>query len=190
MLDFTPVLNREITIAELSAALTIGDLGDLTNEMVDTMLEAIAGCIDADVTFEPLDSEADDPVAVREEEKHMPWTLGHVIVHTTASAEEAAFLAAELARGVIREGRSRYETPWREVTTIAQCCDRLKESRRMRLASLELWPEAPHLETVIELGPQKEPFNPMARFVTGLAHDASHIDQIHKIVGQVKVARL
>jgi hypothetical protein len=42
----------------------------------------------------------------------LPWTLGHVIVHITASAEESAFLAAELARGVHRRtGRSRFEVP-------------------------------------------------------------------------------
>lgn len=46
---------------------------------------------------------------------HLAWNLGHVIVHTMASAEESAALAAELARGVEYHGRSRYEVPWETV---------------------------------------------------------------------------
>src|SRR5688500_9125816 len=79
---------------------SVNDLRRLTNDMVDYMLDLISDCTDEHVTFEPSDPEADDPVAATPEEVRMPWTLGHVIVHTTASAEESAALAAELARGV------------------------------------------------------------------------------------------
>ena len=112
---------------------------------VDKMLALIAECKDADVTFEPVDPEAHDPYAESAEEVELAWTLGHLIVHTTASAEESAALAAELARGVGFHGRSRSEIPWQEVTTVAQCRERLAESRRMRLASLGMWPARPSM---------------------------------------------
>jgi hypothetical protein len=119
----------------------------------------------------------------------LAWTLGHVIVHTTASAEEAAFVAAEVARGVTwRGGRARYEVPWSHVTTIQQCRERLEESRRMRLASLELWPRPPHLENTYE--PRAGYLhNCVSRFVAGLVHDDSHLEQIGKIVAQARAAR-
>src|SRR5512137_2015138 len=144
MLNFRAVRNGETTFADLVADLTIDDLRDLTNELAGTMLRMIAGCADADVVFEPLDPQADDPFAATPEEVHMPWTLGHVIVHTTASAEESAAVAAELARGVEYRGRSRYEVPWQEMRTIAVCRQRLVESRRMGLAGLGMWPDRPH----------------------------------------------
>ncbi len=58
----------------------------------------------------------------------LAWTLGHVIVHLTASAEEAAFLGAELARGVEPHGRSRYEVPWRTLVTIEGARARLQRA--------------------------------------------------------------
>ncbi len=147
MLDFTPVRNEEMTYAELVEGLTVKDLHALTNEMIDKQLELIADCNNSDVVFEPQDPAADDPYAVEPDEKDMPWTLGHLIVHVTASSEEAAFLAAELARGVpYEQRRSRYEVHWTTIKTIEQCRHRLEESRRMRLASLEMWPDEPHLE--------------------------------------------
>ena len=69
------------------------------------MLSLIAGCTDADVVFVPEDPEAYDKYAAAAEELHVAWTLGHVIVHATASAEECAFLAAEVARRRVRPRR-------------------------------------------------------------------------------------
>ena len=158
MLNFAPVRAKEITLQELTADLTVTDLRRLTDEMVNAMLSLIAGCTDADVVFMPEDPEAYDEYAAAAEELHVAWTLGHVIVHATASAEECAFLAAEVARGVFdRGGRSRYEAPWLSVTTVAQCRQRLAESRRMRLACLDAWPDAPHVEAAYR-------FRPMALF--------------------------
>lgn len=190
MLDFTPVRNNEITMGQLVAGLTVDDLRRLTNEMIDTMQRLIADCTDADVVFVPDDPNANDPVAATEAEVHMPWTLGHVIVHTTASAEEAAAIAAELARGVPhRGGRSRSEVHWSTITTIAQCRHRLEESRRMRLASLDMWPDQPHLDNTYVPRPGAEPINAVARFVLGLRHDDDHLAQIAEIVRQAKAAR-
>ena len=42
MLDFKTVRDKTITFAQLVADLTPGDLRDLTNEMVDTMLDMIS----------------------------------------------------------------------------------------------------------------------------------------------------
>lgn len=176
-------------MSQLVENLTPNDLRRYTNQMIDYMLGLITDCTDADVAFVPLDPEANDQFAANEAETKLSWTLGHVIVHTTASSEEAAFIAAELARGVPhRGGRSRYKVPWQGVTTIAQCGQRLEESRRMRLASLDLWPNPPHLENTYTLERYPEPINAIMRFVMGLQHDDSHLEQIRKIVQQAKAA--
>jgi hypothetical protein len=158
--------------------------------MVDTMLGLIAGSADVDVVFVPEDPGANDPAAATPEEVHMPWTLGHVVVHTTASAEEAAAIAAELARGVPhRGGRSRSELHWTTVTTIAQCRNRLEESRRMRLASLDMWPEHPDLDNSYVPREGAEPINAVIRFVNGLSHDDSHLGHLAEVVRQARAAR-
>ena len=158
--------------------------------MIDAMFTLIAGCTDADVTFVPDDPEAEDTFASDPDEAHLAWTLGHVIVHATASSEEAAFLAAELARGVpVREGRSRYEVPWPTVTTIEQCRVRLEESRRMRTASLEMWPDPPHLANTFKSWSGDQSYNAIVRFVFGLRHDDSHLGQIAEIVRQARAVR-
>jgi hypothetical protein len=189
MLDFELVRSKKMTVCDLAASLSLADLRSLTDEMVDRMLELIAGCVDADVVFEPVDPKADDPHAATTEEKNMPWTLGHVIVHTIASAEEAAAVAAEMARGVAYHGRSRSETLWTTVKTIAECRARLEESRRMRLSSLGMWPDQPHLEIMAEIIPGRPPVNPLGRFVMGLMHDDSHLGQIAEVVRQAKAHR-
>jgi hypothetical protein len=188
MLDVTPVRSKQITTARLAEGLTPADLRRLTNEMVDTMLELMANCTDADATFVPDDPMAKDDAAATEGEVSMPWTLGHVIVHTTASAEESAALAAELARGVKWHGRSRSEVPWQTVTTIRQCRERLEESRRMRLASLEMWPAQPYFDNTYQPFEGSEQVNCVNRFIRGLSHDDSHLKQIAEIVRQAKAA--
>ena len=115
MLDLTPVRNKEMSYAELVADMKVADLQALTNEMIDYQLNLLAGCTDADVVFVPVDPEADDPYAADAADADLAWTLGHLIVHVTASSEESAALAAEMARGVVRDGRSRSEIPWQTV---------------------------------------------------------------------------
>jgi hypothetical protein len=189
MLNFAAVKEHQITFQELVAGLAKGDLAQLTNEMIDQMLSQIARCEDADVVFVPEDPEAEDTFAANSADAHLPWTLGHVIVHVTASSEESAFLAAELARGVEMHGRSRYEVPWESVATIAQCRARLEESRRMRLASLELWPDEPHLNNTYIPWPKLGEINAVGRFVLGLRHDWDHLHQIEEIVRQAAAMR-
>jgi hypothetical protein len=184
MLDFTQVRDKKIKLSELTADLTPTDLHDLTNELYDTIFEIIADATDADVIFTPEDPDAYDAGAATEAEIHMPWTLGHVIVHLTASAEEAAFLAAELARGVEWHGRSRYETPWQTITTIDQCQQRLAESRRICLASLQLWPDDPHLDNYYQRREGGQKINALAYYTSGLMHAEGHLNQLHDIMNQ------
>jgi hypothetical protein len=190
MINLAYLTERKVTFAKLVAELTPADLCVLTNQMIDRQLALIAGCDDAAVIFVPDDPQADDPYAAEPTEAKLAWTLGHVIVHVTATSEETAFIAAEMARGVVREGRSRYETPWETVTTIAQCRARLEESRRLRLATLDVWPNPPHLDVTIPYRRLPEPVNPIGRFVMGLLHDADHLGQIEDIVRQTQTASL
>src|SRR4030081_2911414 len=117
MLDFSPVHRGEKTSQELAAELKVEDLASLTNEMCDLQLEAIRDAVDDDVDFVPDDPEANDKFAAKPEDVGLSWTLGHVVVPTTASAEESAALALILARALPVVGRSRYEVPWENVLT-------------------------------------------------------------------------
>jgi hypothetical protein len=189
MINLAYLTERKVTFAKLVAGLTSADLRDLTNQMIDRQLALIADCDDAAVVFVPDDPDADDPYAAEPTEAKLAWTLGHVIVHVTATSEETAFIAAEMARGVVREGRSRYETPWETVTTIAQCRERLEESRRLRLATLDVWPNPPHLDITISYRRLPEPVNAIGRFVMGLIHDVDHLGQIEAIARQAVAVR-
>ncbi|MCA9919564.1 MAG: DinB family protein [Anaerolineales bacterium] len=189
MLDLTRVRSKEMTFAELVADLTVRDLRDLTNEMIDFQLDLLAECTDADVVFVPQDPEANDPYAADTTDAEIAWTVGHLVVHVTASSEESAALAAEMARGVVRDGRSRSEIPWETVTTIEQCRARLEESRRMRLASLEMWPDAPYLDNKITPWAAIGEIDAYGRFVLGLTHDQDHLAQIENVIAQAKAAR-
>jgi hypothetical protein len=188
LLDFTLVKNRTVSFSEMAQDLTLADLRNLTNEMIDTMLSIVADATDEDVVHVPQDPNADDPFGIPEE-KDLVWTLGHVAVHTTASSEESAALALTLARGLIPEGRSRYEVPWRTVQTIAQVRHRFEESRRMRLAMLDAWPDEAHFEVTYSPSPRFGSFNATARFLMGLYHDDDHLGQLKEIMRQVREAR-
>lgn len=188
MLDFTPVQNKEMKYAELVAELTVADLRDLTNEIIDYQLDLLADCTDGDVIFVPEDPEANDEYAEDEADTDLAWTLGHLIVHVTASSEESAALAAEVARGVVRDGRSRSEVPWQTIKTVAQCQHRLEESRRMRLASLDMWPNKPYLDNV-KMHDRVGKIDAYVRFVLGLRHDQGHLAQIENVIAQAKAAR-
>lgn len=169
--------------------LTENDLRRLTNALIDDVLQMLRQCEDGDVTFDPIDPEAHDSFAATEDEVGIAWTLGHVIVHMTASSEESAALAAELARGVEYHGRSRSEVPWQTMKTVAQCRARLEESRRMRLASLDMWPDHPHLTNTYAPREGANPIGPVARFLGGLRHGASHLDQLRDVIAQAHEAR-
>jgi len=184
LIDFGPVFRREASIQDLAADLRAEDLRGLTNQMCDLQLAALEEATDADVVMVPDDPDAKDTFASRPEDVGLSWTLGHVVVHTTASAEESAALALVLARGLPVEGRSRYEVPWEEARTVQFLRGRIEESRRMRLAMLEAWPDEAHLDNFYAPYEGRPPMNALGRFLSGLAHDQSHLEQMDKIMGQ------
>lgn len=185
MLDFTAVRNHTMSMTDLAQNLKKADLYTATDEMIDTMLTIVAPATDADVVFVPQDPQANDTFG-DPAERELAWTLGHVVVHATASSEESAALALTLARGLPVEGRSRYETPWQSVTSIAQVRHRLEESRRMRKAMLDAWPDEPHLDITYKPYTQLGPLNAISRFIMGLSHDDSHVEQLREIMRQAQ----
>ncbi|HEY52609.1 MAG TPA: DinB family protein [Caldilineae bacterium] len=189
MLDFGPVRRREIRLADYARQQNVSreDLIAYSNEMIDALLALLDGLEDADIVFVPYDPDAEDPYAETEEEMHIGWTIGHIIAHTTASSEECCAHSAELARGVKVCGRSRYETPWEQIQTVGDTRQRLEESRRMRLAYLDAWPDNPNLE--LTYTPYKSPQNCVVRVLAGLFHEEGHFDQIREVKRQAAFAR-
>lgn len=189
MADLHLLQEEEFIISSLRGALSRSELREMTNQMIDQIQSLISGCQDSDVIFLPDDPEAYDPAAQDERDLYIAWTLGHVIVHTTASAEESAALAAELARGVPYRGvRSRYEIPWQEMKRISQCQERLEESRRMRLASLDMWPDRPHLTNSYKNSWFPGPINATVQYLLGIRHEYTHLEQIAEIINQSRKA--
>ncbi|NUQ36940.1 MAG: DinB family protein [Caldilineales bacterium] len=159
-----------------------------THDIIDTQLALLSGLPDAAVPFAPEDPDADDPFATEAGEQHVGWTLGHIIAHVTASSEECCAHAAALARGVTPCGRDRYETPWQEVDAVAAARQRLQESRRIRLAYLDAWPDRPHLETTYT--PYGAPQNCITRVLAGLFHEEGHLDQMREAIRQATASAL
>ncbi len=188
MIDFSPVHRKERTLQELAEGLTRDDLVRLTNEMCDHFLRLIAEAEDPDTTFVPDDPEAHDRFAASPDDVELAWTLGHVIVHWTASSEEAAALALSLARGVPVKERSRSEVPWQRADTAAFLRDRIEESRRMQLSMLAAWPDHPDLELTYSQREGSARVNAIGRFLGGLYHADSHREQVSKVLAQAQAA--
>ena len=189
MIDFEPLRRREKSLQDLAEGLTREDLAKLTKEMCARELALIKDAEDEDVAFVPDDPEANDTFASRADDVGLSWTLGHVVVHATASSEESAALALVLARGLPVEGRSRHEVPWQEATTVEFLRHRIQESMRMRLSMLAAWPDQPQLDNFYAPYEGRPPMNAMGRFLGGLAHDDSHLEQIRKIMVQARQRR-
>src|SRR5487761_325006 len=160
---------REKSLQDLAEGLTREDLSKLTQEMCARELALIEDAKDEDVAFVPDDPEANDTFTSQAEDVGLSWTLGHVVVHTTASSEESAALALVLARGLAVEGRSRFEVPWELARTVAFIRHRIEESRRMRLAMLAAWPAAPRYDIFSAPSGGPPPMNSLGRFLGGLA---------------------
>ncbi len=196
MIDFSPVNDGDKKLIDLwrDNDITPDDMREATNESIDTLLAMLDGLSDADVTFIPVDPDAYDPHA-SDDQQHEGWSLAHLVCHVTASSEEGAAFSSLLARGVADvKDRPRYETPRQEVTTVEQCVQRLEESRRMRLAYLETWPDEPFYENYRV--PKTERFheyfgdlNAPASFLMGLAHETGHYKQCEETKKQALAAR-
>ena len=194
MIDFTPMRNYEIKYIDYVTQnnITANDLKAYSNESIDFLLSLLDGMTDADIVFEPIDEHADDPYAV-EGEENIGWTFGHLIAHITASTEEGAALSSLLARGFATAERPRYETPWKDMDTVAKCRQRLEESRRMRNAYLDTWPDTPQLDVYRDVSPRfiekLGNMNAPAAFLFGLSHEVGHYDQFKDVREQALQAR-
>jgi hypothetical protein len=194
MIDFSGVDNKTQKVYDIAPNYTVDDLRRASNESIDFMLDILRDLTDADVTFDPVDPLADDPYAKEGEEK-IGWNLAHLVVHVTATSEEWAAYSPILARGIAypSEPRLRYETEWQTVTTHSQCVQRLEESRRMRLAALDMWPDTPNLDVKRELSPRfaeyAGPINAPAAFLFGLYHEHQHRGQFEDVRQQALAAR-
>ncbi len=194
MIDFAPMQNGEISYLRYAEREGIGAaaLRKLSDESIGYLLSLLDGLTDADIVNSPEDPDADDPYAVDGEE-NIGWTFGHLVAHVTASSEEAAAFSSLLARGVAASERPRYETPWRDMTTVARVRQRLEESRRMRNAYLETWPDAPFLDVHRDVSERFAArfgnMNAPAAFLFGLSHEVGHYGQIEEVKRQALAAR-
>ena len=187
-IDFSPVSDRSIKYADLAEQVSKADLQKASDESIDRMLALLGDLDDAAIVFDPVDNNADDPYAA-EGEREIGWSLGHLVAHVTASSEEGAAFSSLLARGVPAEERPRFETPWRDVTTKAQCVQRLEESRRMRNAYLNTWPDEPHLDVYRQGMPERfenytGKLNAIGCFLLGLGHEVGHFEQMQDVKRQ------
>ncbi|HEY2887634.1 MAG TPA: DinB family protein [Candidatus Limnocylindrales bacterium] len=188
LIDFEPVRSGSLQLIDLAEGMGPAELAEATRAVDARLLELLDGALDSDVTFEPEDPGAEDTFAEDPSETALPWTLGHVIAHVTASAEEAAFLAAELARGILPHGRSRAEVAWPSLVSVGDVRRRVEESRRMVLGTLAVWPDEPHLE-VIYTTSSGSVRNAPARFLGGLMHKDEHLAQVAGILRQAAMSR-
>lgn len=190
-IDFSPVNEGKLKLGELASSVTIEACRVATNESIDRLLEMIAPLNDSEIVFDPSDPDAHDPFAVEGEEE-IGWSVAHLIAHVTASSEEGAAFTSLLGRGVEVNGRLRYETPWKEITTKAQCISRLEESRRMRNAYLDTVPEQLNLELTRNISERFEArvgkLNAIGCFLLGLSHEINHYAQITDAISQAKKA--
>jgi hypothetical protein len=188
LIDFQPVFKKEKTLIELANEYSHADLGAALNSYVNFTHQVISEVSDEQATHIPVDSNADDPYATTEADRHLGWSLVHLVMHVTATAEEAAAFSSILARGIAIGGRLRSERNWREVTTCAEAVARLEECRRMCLAYLATWPDRPDLTTV-RIMPQNlswmKPNAPVS-FLAGLLHWHRHIEQFQHVAEQAR----
>jgi len=191
-IDFGPVQREEMKMLEFSASISKDDLAAASDASLDFMLNLLADLDDADVIFDPIDENAHDPFA-KEGEENIGWSLAHLIAHVTASTEEGAAFSSILARGYPLEERPRYETPWQDIRTKAQCVQRLEESRRMRQGYLMTWPDVPFLDVYRKVSERFEArfgkLNATASFLFGLWHELQHHEQMQEVKRQALAAR-
>jgi len=194
-INFTPVQNREVKLIDWSAQFSLDDIREAVNLGTDFMLDILNDLTDADVTFIPFDAEASDPHAPAELQ-NIGWSIGHLVLHVTASSEEYASIAAVLARGINfpPEMRLRYEADWQVANqTVAECRQRVLESQRMRNAYLDSFPDQPSADSRWERSAKFiEIFGEMnakAAYLMGLGHEYGHHAQFIEVKTQAVAAR-
>ncbi len=193
IVDFTTVNDGGIKLADFAQRFSVADLRAATNASVDAWVDVVNDLSDAQVAFEPNDPNAHD-AAAKPGEEDIGWSVAHLVLHVTASCEEWATFSSILARGIPypTEPRLRYEPEWKTFTTMAQCLHRLEESRRMRLAYLDTWPDEPNLtakramsERFIERNGE---VNALTAYLMGLKHEIGHYEQLCEAARQAREA--
>jgi hypothetical protein len=189
LIDFQPVFDKEKNLIDLANEYSQADLGAALNSYVDFTLQIINGVGDEQATYIPFDPDADDPHATTEADRHIGWSLVHLVMHVTATVEEAAAFSSILARGIAIGGRLRSERDWREVTTCAEAVARLEECRRICLAYLATWPDRPDLTTARIMPENLSWMKPNApiSLLAGLMHWHKHIEQFRQVAEQARV---
>ena len=177
VLNFEAFRSGKASYADTVRDVTHPDLYQATNNLFDTIESIISGVTDMGVTFAPHDPDLKD---ANEE----AYTLGHAIVHLTATLEETASIGSVLARGIAFDGRLRNEVPWQTIHTAQQVHARLRESRRMCKAYLDAWPDSPYLDVTIMRIPHFGPMNAAGIHALGILHGESHIEQLREIMRQ------
>lgn len=193
LIDLKPIRDGEAKLDAYAEQFDLEDLRAAANASIDLMLEIIGDADDMQVTFIPDDPLADDEHAPADE-RYKGWSLAHLVVHVTATAEEWAAYSGILARGVAypHDPRLRYETDWHTVTTRQQVLQRLEESRRIRLSSLSMWPDEPHFDVYRDVSDRyfdkygKQ--NAKTTFLMGLVHESAHYDQLREAARQAREA--
>lgn len=185
LIDFSPLREDISNLPEFAARFTVADLKKATNTYIDTITALVEDLTDEQLTFDPDDPQADDPAAADPADRYIPWNLAHLVLHVTASSEEGAAFGSMQARGVMLPAgiRLRYEPDWRAVTTKQQVLQRLQESRRIRLAYLDTFPDNPQLDLYRPLGeesPLNNKINAIGSVLFGLMHEDGHLDQMRK----------
>ncbi len=173
--NLAPAFGGQALYADLIHDLDHAGLVAYATDLYRQVAEIVAGVPDAAVTRVAHDAAAEGEAG---------WTLGHLIVHANASAEEGCAVGSSLARGVPFDGRSRYEVPWETVQTTPQLHERVAEGRRICLAFLQTWPDAPHPDLTIIRIPQLGPMNAVQVCALGLIHLDGHLDQLREVVRQ------
>lgn len=179
MIDFSRITGPQSfpLLNEIAAEVDWRDLPALTNELYDALAAELTKVDYVALSFVP-----NDPKATAGDE--VGYMIPQIIAHLTATQEEAAAHAAQLARGSVPEGRSRYETPSEGLQTVEQVRNRLQESRRICLAYLQAWPDQPHFEVTFVPFPIAGPQTALVRYLTGMFHTNNHLEQLRDVVGQ------
>ncbi len=189
-IDFAALSIEGSEPLEFAKHFSHSDLKFAVNAYLDAISDIVKDLNDAQLTFEPVDVEANDPDAKTTAESKMAWSIAHLVLHVTASLEEGAAFSSLLARGISIDGRLRYEPDWRTVTTLKQVVERIEESRRMCLAYLETWADNPYLDTYRIFAPDSRlantKMNAPASLLFGLKHLAGHLDQFRNTAEQAR----
>ncbi len=164
--DFNPLNTYQTAMFDFGQSYSLDDLRAMTQEFVEYLLRLLSEATEEIICFVP-----DDPDA---EQFSLPLILptfgGRGTSPITSFTPPHPLMSMQPSR--------------QRVTTIEQCRQRLRESLRLRLASLEMWLDTPNLKVGYTPWRELGWVNAKGIFLWGLAHDELHIKQTAKILKQ------